>query len=82
MKRKYFGWEYVFEHIYQHCDRDGFWDGDAASVAKEFNVTEDEVHSMLSDLCDRGLIETLFPGKWAITKWRERDDPGEGDEGS
>jgi hypothetical protein len=36
-------------------------------------VSEDEAHEALRDLCDRKLIETLVPGKFAIVKWRERD---------
>jgi hypothetical protein len=77
MKRKYFGWERVFDFIWQHRDRDGLWAGDAASVAAEFHVSEDEAHDVLADLSDRGLIEPLLPGKYAIAKWRERDDPDE-----
>jgi hypothetical protein len=77
MKRRYFDWEYVFDFIWQHCDGDGLWDGDAASVAAEFHVPEDEAHEVLSDLTDRGLIEPLLPGKFAIANWRERDHSGE-----
>jgi hypothetical protein len=77
MRKKYFDWEYVFGFICQHADADGIWDGDAASVAEEFHVSEDESHEVLSDLADRGLIEPLFPAKYAIVKWREPDDPGE-----
>jgi hypothetical protein len=75
MRTRYFGWEYVFEHICQRCDRDGLWEGDDASLAEEFRVSEDEAHCALGDLADQGLIETLYPGKFAIVKWRERDDP-------
>jgi hypothetical protein len=74
MKRKYFGWEQVFEFIWQHCDRDGLWNGDAATVAQAFGATEDESYAVLSLLTDRGLIENVFPGTCAITNWRERDD--------
>src|SRR5436305_12067425 len=63
MRTRYFGWEYVFEHIWQHCNRDGLWDGDAASVAADFQVSEDEADDMLCDLADQGLIEKLVPGK-------------------
>jgi hypothetical protein len=77
MRTRYFGWEYVFEHIFQHCDRDGLWNGDAASVAADFHVPEDEADEMLSDLADRGLIEKLAPGTFAVVKWPERDEPGE-----
>jgi predicted transcriptional regulator of viral defense system len=49
----------------------------ASTVAAEFNVSEDECHATLSELCDRGFIEKLVPGKFAIVNWPERDDPGE-----
>ena len=62
MRRKYFGEECVFEFVWQHCDNDGIWDGDAESVAADFHVSEDEAHEMLSDLANRGLIERLYPG--------------------
>ena len=42
MRRKYFAEEYVFEFIWQHCDNDGLWDGDAETLAAKFNVSEDE----------------------------------------
>jgi hypothetical protein len=74
MRRKYFGEEYVFEHICQHCDRDGLWDGDAASVAAEFHVSEDQADETLSDLADRELIEKLVPGKYAIVNWPEQNE--------
>jgi hypothetical protein len=77
MRTRYFGWEYVFEHICQRCDGDGFWSGDDATLADEFRVSEDEAHAALSDVCDRGHVEKLVPGKFAIVRWRERDDPGE-----
>jgi hypothetical protein len=74
VRRKYFGEEYVFEFIWQHCDNDGLWTGDAESVASEFDVTEDAAHEALGDLCDRGLIQKLESAKYIVTKWRERDD--------
>jgi hypothetical protein len=73
-RTRYFGWEYVFEHICQHCDCDGIWSGDGATVAAEFSVTEDEAHEVLVELCDRGLIESVFSGTYAITEWRDRDE--------
>jgi hypothetical protein len=73
MKRKYFDQKTVFEHIWQCADRDGIWDGDDATLAIEFAVSEDEAHSMLADLCNRRLIENFYPGKFAIMKWSERD---------
>jgi hypothetical protein len=77
MRTRYFGWEYVFKHICQHCDRDGFWDGDAETLAADFHVSEDQADETLSDLADRGLIEKLVPGKFAIVKWPERDEAAE-----
>jgi len=75
MRKKYCDQESVFEHIWRNVDRDGLWDGSATTLAEEFHVSEDEAHEMLGELCDRGLIEKLVPGKYAIVKWRERDDP-------
>jgi len=80
MRTRYFGWEYVFEHIWNNADRDGLWDGSATTLAAEFRVSEDESYDVLSELCGRGLIEKLVPGTFAITKWRERDEPGEKEE--
>jgi len=56
------------------ADPDGLWDGSAASAAADFRVSEDEAHAILSDLCDRHLIEKIFPGRYAIVKWRERNE--------
>jgi hypothetical protein len=80
MRTRYFGWEYVFEHICQHCDNDGIWSGDAESVAADFHVSEDQADEVLRELCDRGLVEKVVPGKFAIVKWPERDDRDEGEE--
>ena len=77
MRTRYFGWERVFEHIWQHCNHDGIWIGNDETLAAEFHVSEDEAYDVLSELCGRGLIEMLVPGTFAITKWPERDDPGE-----
>jgi hypothetical protein len=79
MKKKHFDWEYVFEYIWQHCDKDGIWNGDALTLAAEFDVPEDEARDLLSELSDRRLIEQLYLGKYAIVKWRERGEPGQGD---
>jgi hypothetical protein len=73
-RKKYFGEEYAFEFIWQNADRDGIWHGDAASLAAEFDVTEDDAHSALSDLCDRRIMEKLYTGKYIIVNWRERND--------
>jgi hypothetical protein len=77
MRKKYFGWEQVFEFIWKNSDRDGFWDGDDAALAAEFGVTEDEAHEVLGELCDRGHVEKLVPGKYAIVNWPERDEPAD-----
>jgi hypothetical protein len=77
MRTKYCDQESVFAHIWDNADADGLWDGDDATLAAEFRVSEDESHAALSELCDRGHVEKLYPGKFAIVKWRERDDPGE-----
>ena len=77
MRKRYCDWERVFEHIYQHCDHDGIWNGNDETLAAEFHVTPDAAYDVLSELCGRGLIEMPVPGTFAITKWPERDDPGE-----
>jgi len=76
-KRKYCDQETVFEHIWNNVDEDGFWEGDAATLAVEFSTTEDEAHAALGELCDRGLIEKVGPANFAIVNWRERDDPAD-----
>jgi hypothetical protein len=76
MRKRYFDWEYVFEYIWQHCDKDGIWNGDDASVAAGFDVPEDEAHEILDELCQRHLIENVYPATYAIVRWRDRDDPG------
>jgi hypothetical protein len=77
MRKKYCDQESVFAHIWDNADADGLWTGDAATLAAEFNVGEGEAQDMLGELCDRGHVEKLVPGKYAIVKWRERDDLGE-----
>ena len=52
MEQKYFDWEYVFDFIWQHCDRDGLWDGDAASVAAEFHASEETTKRFLISLTE------------------------------
>jgi hypothetical protein len=79
MRTKYCNQESVFQHICNSADRDGIWSGDDATLAKEFNASEDEAHATLSELCDRNLIEKVLQGRYAIVNWRERDDPAEGD---
>jgi hypothetical protein len=79
MRKKYFGFEQAFEHIWNRAEADGLWDGDATTLAAAFCVTEDDAHDTLCELCDRGLLEHLFQGNYAITRWRERDEPDEED---
>jgi hypothetical protein len=74
MRLKYFGDEQVFELVWNNASSDGIWEGNAETLATEFNVTEDEAYGVLSELCDRGLIEKLYADKFAIVRWRERDD--------
>jgi hypothetical protein len=75
MRTKHFDWEQAFAFIWNHADRDGIWAGDAKMLAAKFHVTEDEAHEVLSDLCDRGLIQRVGRRDYIIMKWRERDDP-------
>ena len=80
MRIKHCDQETVFEYIWKHADRDGMWDGSATTLAEVFRVSEDEAHSAIGDLADRGLIEKLFPGKYAIVRWPEREDRCEEEE--
>jgi hypothetical protein len=73
-RKKYFDWEEAFRFIWENADRDGIWHGDAVSLAAEFDVSEDEAYSVLSELCDRRLIERVYLQTYAIVNWRERDD--------
>jgi hypothetical protein len=73
-RTKYFNWEQAFHFIWQSADEDGIWRGDAASLAADFDVSEDEAHSVLSELCDRRLIERVYSQTYVIVNWRERDD--------
>jgi hypothetical protein len=73
MVTRYFDAERVFERIWQDADVDGLWQGDAARLAEEFGVSEDEAHSGLSELCDRRFIERVGEQCYAIVNWRERE---------
>jgi hypothetical protein len=73
-RTNYFNWEQAFHFIWQSADEDGIWRGDAASLAADFDVSEDEAHSVLSELCDRRLIERVYSQTYVIVNWRERDD--------
>jgi hypothetical protein len=74
MRKRYCDQESVFQHIWRSADDDGLWTGGGASLGEAFGVSEDEAYDVLSELCDRGHVEEVFPGKYAIVKWRERDD--------
>jgi hypothetical protein len=71
-RKKYFGWEEAFRFIWENADRDGIWLGDAASLAEEFDATEDDAESVLDELRDRHLIEKLYTGSLYLSKWREK----------
>jgi hypothetical protein len=77
MKKRHFDWEYVFAFIWRNADEDGLWDGNAETLVEEFNVSENEAHDILVELCARGHVEKLYPGKYAVVRWREPDDPGQ-----
>jgi hypothetical protein len=73
-RRKYFDWEQAFHFIWENADRDGIWLGDAASLAAEFDVSEDAAEAVLHELRARRLVEKLYTGTFFISKWRERED--------
>lgn len=71
-KNKYCDHETVFEFIWNNAHGEGLWEGDAASIAAEFGASEDAAADALSGLCDRGMIEQLYRGKFAIVRWEEK----------
>jgi hypothetical protein len=73
-RKKYFGSEQAYEFIYQNADHDGIWHGDATELAEEFDSTENDAHSALSDLCERRMIQKVYKQTFVIVNWRERDD--------
>jgi hypothetical protein len=74
-RKKYFDWEQAFRFIWQGADQDGIWRGDAASLGKGFEVSEEAAEAVLDELRTRRLIEKLYTGKYIIVKWREKDSP-------
>jgi hypothetical protein len=74
-RNKYFDVSRAFEFIWRNADREGIWIGDAVSLEAEFHVSEDAADSVLNELCDRHIIEKVYPGTYIIVKWRERDAP-------
>jgi hypothetical protein len=81
MRTKYFREEDVFEFIWMAADADGMWEGNDATIAAAFGVTEDEAYEVLSKLCVKGHLERVYVGTFAITKWREPGDASEEDVG-
>jgi hypothetical protein len=77
MRKKLFCEEDVFGFIWENADHEGMWDGDAAILAEEFHVTEDAAYRVISELTDRNRIQRIGDATYIITRWRERDDPGE-----
>jgi hypothetical protein len=77
-RRKYFDWEQAFHFIFENADRDGIWLGDATSLGEEFDVSEETAGEVLDELRGRRLIERLDTGTYFLSKWREKDDLGDG----
>jgi hypothetical protein len=75
-RKKYFDGEQALRFIWQNAGRDGIWQGDAASLAEQFDALENDAESVLDELRDRGLIEKLDARTYFLSKWRERDDRG------
>jgi hypothetical protein len=73
MKKKYFDEEGVFVFVWNNADEDGIWQGNDQILAAAFDVTQDEAHELLGELCDGGHLEEVYRGTYAITKWREWD---------
>jgi hypothetical protein len=67
----------VFALIWNEADEDGLWTGDAAKLGEDFAVSEDEANDVLSELCDGGRVENLYPGTYAIVNWPERQELNE-----
>jgi hypothetical protein len=74
-RRKYFDWEQAFHFIWQGADCDGIWNGNTASLAAEFDVSEAAADDVLHELCARRLIEKLYTGKYIIVNWQEKYSP-------
>ena len=74
MRKRYFGWEQAFHYLWNNADDDGIWHGDAATLAQDFCVSENEAHSGLNELCERRLIERIDQRAYAMTNWPEEDE--------
>ena len=70
-RKKYFDWEEAFRFIWENADQDGIWHGDAASLAEEFDASEDDAESVLDELRGRRLIEKLYTGSFYLSKRQE-----------
>jgi len=73
-RKKHFDWEQAFHFSRQGADQDGIWNGDAASLVAEFDVSEDAAEEVLDQLRARRLIEKVYAGVFFICNWRDRDD--------
>ena len=73
-RKKYFGEEYAFDFIWRNADPDGIWHGDAARLAVEFGVSEDDAYVVLSDLCDGRKIEKVYKQTYVLVNWQEKDE--------
>ena len=74
MRKKYFGEECVFEFVWDEADADGIWNGDAACIALEFGVSEDEAHSTLETLCEDNHIQRIGTAQYILTRWHESEE--------
>jgi hypothetical protein len=61
-RQRYFDWEQALHFIWQGADQDGIWNGDASTLATEFDVSEDAGAEVLDQLRARRLIEKLYTG--------------------
>ncbi|MGB9435064.1 MAG: hypothetical protein WBQ89_22655 [Candidatus Acidiferrum sp.] len=75
-RNKYFDWEQAFHFIWQNIDDDGIWHGNAESLAKEFEVSEESAEEILRELRTRRLVERLSARTYFLSKWKERDSIG------
>ena len=72
-RSKYFDWEQAFHFIRQNADDDGIWHGNAESLAKEFEVSEESAEEVLRELRTKRLVERLSARTYFLSKWQERD---------
>jgi hypothetical protein len=77
MKKKHFCEQEVFGFIWDEANEDGMWEGDDSAIAAEFNTTDDEAYSVLSELTERNRLQRVGSDTYIIMGWPERDEPGE-----